>query len=358
MISSDTRLARIEALQRAARQIADPDHPRGREARDVLVRSTGLSPQGVDHALRNCLEHRASRATWSQLVKRQPACARAHVLLSANVFTAAFRAIGLALTQSPHVFVRASRREPEMAQLLFQGSGGSFELVDSLSPVPGDPVWAYGTSETLARVRDTLPGGVRFHAHGSGMGVAVLGPDIPRRGVSLDETADQLAADVAAFDQRGCLSPRLVLVEGDRDYAAAFAQALARACARWEQQIPRGKLTEAETADLHWYRDTMTYAADALPAGKGVVVLDPVDERLVVPPIGRVLHVTRTQDAEKLLQSVAPRVTCVGIAGHDSLEGRLHNSIGERRYTALGAMQAPPLDGPVDLRTGWHAEVV
>lgn len=357
MISPDTRLARIEALQRAARQIADPDHPRGREAREVLTRSTGLSPQGVDHALRNYLEHRTSRSTWSQLIKRQPACARAHVLLSANVFTATFRAIGLALTQSPHVFVRASRREPEMAQLLFQGSGGSFELVDSLSPVPGDPVWAYGTNETLARLRDTLPGGVRFHAHGSGMGVAVVGPDLSQRG-SLDETADRLAADVAAFDQRGCLSPRVVLVEGERDYAAAFAQALARACARWEQQVPRGKLTEAESADLHWYRDTMTYAADALPAGKGVVVLDPVDERLVIPPVGRALHVTRTHNAEKLLESIADRVTCVGIAGHDNLEGRLRISLGERRYTALGAMQTPPLDGPVDLRKGWQAEVV
>lgn len=292
------------------------------------------------------------------MVRRHTPTPRAHVLLSANVFTAAFRAIGLALTQSPHVFVRPSRREPEMAQLLCRAAGGAFELVDSLSPEPGDPVWVYGTDETLARVRDAMPGGVRFHGHGSGMGIAVFGPDLPRAPQSLDEATDRLAMDVVAFDQRGCLSPRVALVEGDRDYASTVAQSLARAFARWEQRVPRGKLTESETADFLWYRDTMTYAAEALPAGKGLVVLDPVDERVVVPPIGRVLHVTRTANAEPVLVELAPRVSCVGLAGHETLEGRLRSSIGERRYVPLGSMQTPPLDGPVDLRTGWSAEIV
>lgn len=358
MLPTDTRLARLEALQNAARQIADPHHELGREAREVLALSTGLSPQGVDYALRHCLEHRANRSSWSQLVKRQAMTARAHVLLSANVFTAAFRAIGLALVQAPHVFVRPSRREPEMAQLLYRGSQGAFELVDSLSPEPGDPLWAYGTDDTLARLRDTLPGGVRLHAHGSGMGAVVVGPDLPKTTAAFDEAADRIAKDAIVFDQRGCLSPRVVLFEGDEESAAAFAQALARTLARWEQRVPRGTLTESEAADFLWYRDTMTYAAEALPAGKGLVVLDPAEERLMVPPVGRVLHVTRTRDAERLLVAMGPRVTSVGIAGHEHLEGRLRVSVGERRYGPVGTMQSPPLDGPVDRRNGWDAEVV
>ncbi|NLE85489.1 MAG: hypothetical protein GX607_03725 [Myxococcales bacterium] len=356
--STDSRLPRLEALQRGARHLADPSHELGRQARELLCASTGLSPQGVDYALRNCLEHRVGRSTWSQLVRRRAPSPRAHVLLSANVFTAAFRAIGLALTQSPHVFVRPSRREPEMAQLLCRASGGAFELVDSLSPEPPEPFWAYGTDETLAQIKDTLPGGVRFHAHGSGMGVAVFGPSVPRTSQGLDEATDRLAMDVVAFDQRGCLSPRVVLVEGDADYAGAVAHSLARAFARWEQRVPRGKLTQSETADFLWYRDTMTYAAEALPAGKGLIVRDPVDDRVVVPPIGRVLHVTRTDSAEAALVRLASRVVCVGMAGDETLEGRLRKAIGERRYVPLGAMQTPPLDGPVDLRAGWEAEIV
>jgi hypothetical protein len=358
MLPTDTRLARLEALQNAARQIADPNHELGQEARTLLVASTGLSPQGVDYALRHCLEHRANRSSWSQLVKRQPMMARAHVLLSANVFTAAFRAIGLALVQAPHVFVRPSRREPEMAQLLYRASQGAFELVDSLSPEPGDPLWAYGTDETLARLRDTLPGGVRFHAHGSGMGAVVVGPDLPRTAAAFEDAADRIAKDTIAFDQRGCLSPRIVLFEGDTESAAGLAQALARALARWEQRVPRGALNDSEAADFFWYRDTMTYAAEALPAGKGLVVLDPTQDRLIVPPIGRVLHVTCTGNAERLLTEVGRRVTSVGIAGHEHLEGRLRISLGERRYGPVGTMQSPPLDGPVDRRSGWDAEVV
>lgn len=358
MTATDPRLPRLDALQRAARELADPAQELGAEARRVLGSTTGLSPQGVDYALHHCLEYRAPRSSWSQLVRRQQLLPRAHVLLSANVCTAAFRAIGLALTQAARVFVRPSRREPHMAELLQRGSQGAFELVDTLSPEPGDPVWAYGTDETLARLRDTLPGGVRLHAHGSGMGVAVIGPDLPTTPAALEETADRLAKDTIAFDQRGCLSPRMVIVEGSESLATSFAEALARALARWEQRIPRGKLTESETADFLWYRDTMTYAATALPAGKGLVVLDPVRDRLVVPPVGRVLHVTRTADAEALLLRVGAQITAIGIAGHDRFEGRLRQSLGERRYGPLGSMQSPPLDGPVDLRRGWNAEVL
>jgi hypothetical protein len=358
MSDLEERLGRLEALHRAAAQLADPGHPLGAEARQVLVPSTGLSSAGVDYALRECLEHRTQRSALSQLARRAPTASRVHVLLSANVFVAAFRAIAVALAQSPHVYVRPSRREPEMTRLLHRASGGAFELVDTLSPRPGEHLWAYGTDQTLARLKAELPGGVLLHAHGAGLGVAVVGRDALLREQFVDDAADRLARDIVAFDQRGCLSPRLTLVDGDRRQAESFASALARALARYEEAIPRGRLTQDEAADFIRYRDTMLYAADTLPAGKGLVVLDPVVDRLQVPPVGRVMHVTQVTSADGHVQALAQRVTSVGIAGHDRLEGVLRTAVGERRYVPLGQMQTPPLDGPTDLRVGWIAETL
>ncbi len=358
MSDLNERLARLDALHRAAIQIADPSHMLGAEARRVLPQATGLSPEGVEHALRECLEHRAQRSALSQLARKAPETTRAHVLLSANVFVGAFRAIAVALAQSPRVSVRPSRREPEMARLLHQGSGGAFDLVDTLAPRPSEHVWAYGTDATLARLRAELPGGVHLHAHGAGLGIAVLGPEALHREVSVEEAADALARDMIAFDQRGCLSPRLALVDANRPAAEAFARALARALARYEERVPRGRLSSDEAADFLRYRDTMLYAAETLPAGKGLVVLDPVLDRLQVPPVGRVMHVTCVSSVLPHVEALGSRITSVGIAGHDRLEGLLRAKLGERRYVPLGHMQTPPLDGPTDLRVGWNAELV
>src|SRR6478609_5839304 len=171
---TDDRVERILALRRAAQALADPLAAHSPSARAQLVHETGLSAQGVAYALEHCLQHHVSRATLSGLVKVQPLLSRSHVLLSANVFTAAFRAIVLGLAQSPQTQVRASRRSSAFPRLLWEMSGGAFELVDELAPQPGEALWAYGTAETLASVRAQLPPDVQFHAHGPGMGACVF----------------------------------------------------------------------------------------------------------------------------------------------------------------------------------------
>ena len=48
--------ARVRSLIEAAQCIADPDHPLGKLARERLPDATGLSPAGVELALRRSLE--------------------------------------------------------------------------------------------------------------------------------------------------------------------------------------------------------------------------------------------------------------------------------------------------------------
>jgi len=353
----DDRLERLLALKSAAEKIADPHHPTGKEARELLA-STLLSPEGIEFALENCLEHRISRSALSGLVRQTPLVARSHILLSANVFVAAFRAIALGLAQSPRTIVRASSRAPVMTQLLHAASGEAFELHAELSPRAGDHFWAYGSDTTLNELRKGLPQGVLFHGHGHGMGVAVFREDFEVRASDLQKAVDALARDTVAFDQRGCLSPRVVLVEGSRGFAETVSDHLVEALETWEARIPRGELSPDETADALRHEATMTYVGSCVPAGMGLVFLDPTPERILVPPIGRYLHVCVTQNAISHLKRLGPQLTTVGLFNADRFPGQLREAIGERRYVNLGEMQTPKFDGPVDLRHGYEVEVL
>src|SRR6188768_1707739 len=253
----ETRRARLEPLLESARSLADPSSDRGRRARERLVASSGLSPAGVDFAIERCLEIAPTEPEIAALIRSTPTAQVAHVLLSANVFVAAHRAIAIALAASAEVRVRASRREPEMAELLLAGAPGSFQLVTELSPHSGDRLWAYGSDETMDNVAVTLPAGVAFHAHGSGFGVAVL--DGARADAELSALLRALAEDIVLFDQRGCLSPRVVLLQAEPavgfGLARELARELARALAELEQRVPRGQLTVQELTEIAKYRD-------------------------------------------------------------------------------------------------------
>jgi hypothetical protein len=355
---SDERTERLYALKRAAEEIANPRTALGQDARAQLHETTLLSEQGIDYALSECLESDVPRGTLSSLARRASRVSRAHVLLSANVFVGAFRAIALALCQSPRVMVRASRRAPTMAQLLHRGSNGAFDLVESLSPEPGDHVWAYGADETLASFSRTLLPGVHFHGHGSGMGVAVFRDSSDMRKSELSAAADALARDIAAFDQRGCLSPRILFVEGSRSFSESVCDLLVDSLTRIEEQIPRGRLSDAEKADALWHESTIRFVGSAVKAGQGWLYLDPENDRITVPPVGRYLNVTVTDNVAPLITRIQGPITSVGFFNPGPLEGLLRESIGERRYVEVGQMQTPAFDGPVDKRSGWDAEVL
>jgi hypothetical protein len=204
-----TARARVERLLRAARALADPAHPLGRAARAELPVSTRLSPEGVALALTECLEIEPSEAELDALFRSVKPRKRALVLLPANVFVAAHRAIALALSSSETVLVRPSRREPRFVELLARAEPGLFQVVSELVAEPGDALWAYGGDETLSSVRARLPPNVALHAQGPGYGVAV----VARQNIDA-AAAHSLARDIVPFDQRGCLSPRVALVLG------------------------------------------------------------------------------------------------------------------------------------------------
>lgn len=344
------RRSRLQALLDAATTLQRPDSAAGMALRARLVETTRLSAENVELALEHCLETRPSRADTDRFLEVTPEAERAHVLLSSNVFVAALRAIALGVVSAPQVYVRASRRDPALAEALRAQAPGVFELVTELRPEPGDRIWAYGADETLARVRATLPPGVWFHAHGSGLGAVVLDANHAD-----EQRLRALALDTALFDQRGCLSPRLVCVLGAAGRVRAVAAALARTLGEVERELPRGAETPAELGEARRQQDAAAYAYELFEAGSGWVSFS---SDAVVPPSGRHLHVMPTADPIAALTPYRRHLTCIGASADAELEQRLRQTFAGSRVTALGQMQRPPLDGPVDLRHGTAGELV
>ncbi|MEO7109752.1 MAG: proline dehydrogenase, partial [Polyangiaceae bacterium] len=101
----------IRHLVLAAKKVADDPF-----IVNPLVQSTGLSRQGVELALREYLETDASDAEIETLIAQAKPTSHVHVILSANVFTGALRAIACARAAAPKVSVQLSSRDPVFAR--------------------------------------------------------------------------------------------------------------------------------------------------------------------------------------------------------------------------------------------------
>lgn len=346
------------ALVRAARRLADARTPEGVEVRAAMVRQGPLSEPGVDLALREHLELDPSPSERAALIEAAGDAEYVHVLLSANVFVGALRALALAVAAAPRVTVRMSRRESVFARELLRavedpdfGEPVRYAETPWLEPDLDEArceVHLYGHDATLAQVAATLPAGIRVRAHGAGMGIAVVGGT-----AELGDAAEAIAASVIPFDQRGCLSPRVVLIEGGHERASSLAHQLASSLARGAQRVPIGTLSPEERAETTRYRDTCRMVGDLFEAGGGCVGL--TSETFWVPPVGRNLHVVSCDPsrAAVLLSPLRRVVAAVGIAGseHDALPAAVLEVLPRARVSAADRMQKPPLDGPVDRRT-------
>ena len=98
-----------------------------------------------------------------------------------------------------------------------------------------------------------------------GLGVAVIDA-----GHASPEAAAALALEVAAFDQRGCLSRRAAVVLGDARAALAFAELVARALGALSERMPLGLLDDEELAEITRFRTagaTRGRCSRPVPAG-------------------------------------------------------------------------------------------
>jgi len=356
MISNEAR-ERVQAVLAIARRIVDASDALGVEARTELRRTSGLSDEGVELALATSLETSATDAELARLASWAGAATRCHVVLSANVCTAAVRALALALAATSAVVLKPSRRDGGLAPLLvreLQANGGlNIRESASLSATPGDDVHAYGSDVTLRAIAEGLPEGVRLRGHGAGFGVAMVHRDAAREDADLEGAAEKLADDVVVFDQQGCVSPRIVFVEGAAA-ARIFARALDQALTTRASSVPVGRAVREQRREARVYAQTMSAVGLVFEKDDHVVTLDDDPQAIVLPPAARalaVLAVGSEAHAATLLGPLSPFVTAIGtMQGSNAASGPLSIRCRGARSSRLGSMQRLPLDGPVDLR--------
>jgi hypothetical protein len=343
--SFDERARNVGRLLAAARAVYD-DRTR---YTDALVRATGLSPEGVELGFQS-LERDASEKELSSLISSAGDAERVHVILSANVFVAPLRAIALARAAAPVVTVRASPRDPVLTRALVEAvSDPGLALVAErdVGALEAGEIHVYGSDDTIAAVRAEARTGVVVRGHGAGMGAGVV-----TAGADLEIAAEAMAADVVVFDQRGCLSPRLAVVEGGEARAMSFARAMHGSLERWEARVPRGALFDEERRAGAYWRETMAFVGERFARDAHVVALVPQLSLPSIPPPGRHLVVAHSCSLEAAFAALAPVARHIVAIGTDDPARALPLAPAHARLARLGRMQHPPLDGPVDRRPG------
>jgi hypothetical protein len=274
------------------------------------------------------------------------------VILSSNVFVAPLRALAIARAAASRVTVRPSSRDPTLTGALVAAASDpavSIALDRDRVPASADRIDVYGRDETIARIRGLAMQGVVVRGHGAGLGIAFVAQ---AHDSDLETCADALAADVIPFDQRGCLSPRVAFVEGGPQRGEVFALALHEALGRWDARVPRGTLTPDERIEAARWRETVAFASRVWVGDDHVVGrIEAGSTHLAVPPAGRhvlVVPVESAREAGDLLAPIARFVVNVGLRDPDAPCAVVPP---HARASPLGAMQRPPLDGPVDRRS-------
>lgn len=219
-----------------------------------------------------------------------------------------------------------------------------------------DVVVAYGGDEAVGSLRRRCPVSTRFVAYHHRISVAAVGRDAlaPDRVV---RTASELAGAVALFDQRGCVSPQTVWVEGGgSEEPDAFARRLGRALAGVQERLPAGRLDPSEGSAIHQLRGTFELRAAAGEVGAAVhhggdaswtVVLDP-DPAFTPGCVGRVVRVQPVADLMEVPARIRPlraHLQTVGLAGGGAREKELVEALaraGASRITGLADVPFPP----------------
>ncbi len=206
--------------------------------------------------------------------------------------------------------------DPELAAcaaaLYWRGGAEESRLLEDRAFQEADQVVVYGGWEVTERVRKSVPAHVRVVSHGPRVGVVVAGRD----------TSPEAVADAAAvFDQRGCVSPQVVLFLGTMEATAAWARRLHGALSDVAVEYPPGPVDPALASRLHQLRGALELRAaggeEVLVLGGGgsstVVVAGLVD---VEPLGGRTVWIVPCRDRSALdrgLEAMGPVLQSVGV---------------------------------------------
>ncbi len=372
---------RAEWLEAAARSL-DEATPLGREARKTLPAETGSSEAMVAWALhttlttvrKDALVRLADEARRVVGVATEP-ISLLSIVLAGNVFTASVRAVVVPLLFGVPVLVKASSSERRFPTLMRQALrrtdaelGTAMDLVvfrggDVRSEAAlvelAEAVSVYGSDETTGAIEQRIGGRIPVLVHGHGVSAAYcsarsLTPE------PLDDVTARMALDLAAYDQRGCLSPQVIYVEDAGGTSVEkFAAKLSGALERVAERLPRGPLPEAVGAAQTQWRGLAEVEGTVVRGFEHALAINHGGAIRWSPGYrnATIVPVRSLEDALASMESFAPHLKCVGTDSRTlpELTARFRESTSWNAYaTELGTMQTPELDAPADGRPVWQ----
>jgi len=378
MIGDERRLL---ALQAAFDQLRNRDTPFGTQLRTQLAESSGLSGAMIEWALDTSLPTSVSvlRDALAKAPDANNATApRLSVILAGNVFTACIRALGWPLLLGAQVTVKASSHDdvlprallhalrdcdPELAQQLHVTT---FDRADQSALrqllMSSDAVSVHGSDATIESVKLACGAALKVIAHGHGVGAMLVTRSALSDATTARTWAQRAALDVAAYDQRGCLSPHVIWVAtGAVVPACDFGLALASALADIEASLPRGTLPRDAAAAQTLWRGVKAACGELLEGPTFAVALDPIENGEAIGPGYRNVTVREWDDEAALWSALTPlgdHLKVIGVAGDDAEIARAAASIPPTlrpHVTRGGQMQTPAFDSPTDGEPPWFA---
>jgi len=220
-----------------------------------------------------------------------------------------------------------------------------------------DCVTATGADETLAALRTRLPIQVRFLGYGHRVSFGYVAHEVLSH-IKLATLAAYAAADVAAWDQLGCLSPHVIYVEGGgRVSPEQFAEALAVELAKREAIEPRGSAPTETAATIATRRafyevraahgpETRCWFSKESTAWSVVYEADPRFQPSCLHRFIYVKSVANLKEALQAADSIRTKVSTVGLAAPESRAPDIVRELahwGVSRVCPPGQMQNPPL---------------
>lgn len=379
----------VEAVSGAATRLADPDSRWGRRAAKLLRAELGWPAGPARTTLRRMAEGwtgdslqrllEAELGNPSLLDGYRPAptgdgssrmrrAAGPPLLLqvqAGNVPGVGVTGVIRGLLARSGLLVRPSRAEPGLAALFARSLADvAPDLGRSTAvcwwPRDGTPSWGtavkevdkavvYGGAEAVRAVRTMLPGDTELVPYGPGLGVAVLLPD-----ASVEDATRRLAEDVCAYEQRGCVSPRVLLTPRSLQDEAALA--LEEALGEWVKRHGTAPLSASEATALRQLRGRAEFPAE----GEARLVGDPEELRWTVLAGGepalrsealpRVVRVQGVAEGltgiRRLLEGIRGRVQVLAYAGRQGREAlaNVAATAGVSRVCPLGTAAWPPAD--------------
>ena len=377
----------VARLDQAVDLWLDPTFPPRRQAETLLPTVTGYSPPMIRDGLNTLLRGLSREALLACLTAElgDPACLDAfRPLRGTGLLTRAYgprlavhifsgnvpglpvwslfcgllvKAANFGKTASgepllPALFAASlAEVDPDLARCVAvcYWPGGASD-VEAAAFTHADAVIAYGGEQSLAALRGRVPASARTLVYGHRLSFGVIARETLTPAAEADMVA-RAAADVATFDQQGCVSPHLFYVEAGAGRSSRdFARALAGALQELERRLPRGRLGLGASTAIQTLRDVAELRGAevwASPGGTAWTVVHETDPTFTPSCLNRTVWVKPLADLADLPRLLAPLKSSLQTAGVAVGPERLAplaealGQVGISRLCPLGQMAFP-----------------